>query len=92
MDISTHRGSIDASLKNLGILKNKGREKGANFRVFLNIGTVLLGVLGRSVLKRAAVEYVSFTLGNSLFSLVAEPLQRGPAYQREDYRALWSHS
>ena len=31
----------------------------------LNIGTVLVGVLWRSVLKRAAVEHASLTLGNS---------------------------
>ena len=57
----------NAFLKNLGILKNKGREKGRRVQHVLSVGTVLVGVLRRGVLKRAAVEHASVTLGNSLW-------------------------
>ena len=42
-------------------------QKGRKFPSVLNIGTVLVGVLWRGVLKRAAVEHASFTLRNSLW-------------------------
>ena len=60
--LRTHRCILEKSWNS----QNKGCVKGTNFRGVLNIGTVLVGVLWRGVLKMAAVEHASFTLGNSL--------------------------
>ena len=49
-------GSIDASLKNLVILKNKGREKGANFRVFSTLEHCLSAFCDMASLKGRQVE------------------------------------
>ena len=60
--LRAHRCILEKSWNSEKQRTGKGRE----FPSILNIGTVLVSVLRRDVLKRAAVERASSTSGNSL--------------------------
>ena len=72
-------GSSNASLKNVGILKNKGREKGANFRVFSTLEQCLSVFYGVASLKGRPLNMLP-TLRNAAH--VCENLLGIPVCQR----------